>query len=149
MALHIDTSKVAAATETKQTFMGPPADMEAMVNQATFVWPNWVYTAGAIERMHPTTFLLGFSAVQTGIPEITKSNWPEAYVRLAMVEAVYGAFRVDEEKNPFPITVEEVKAHIGLRVNVAPKTSAEFNREMAQRLREKATRALAKETSPA
>ncbi len=132
MGLHIDASNV-SAFDTVERFTGTTEEMEQRLSHAYLYYSNWRWSDEshtAIERMHPTTHLLGFYAMSTGVPEVTAKNYREVFVRLNMIESVYGT--------TLPITLEEVKAHIGLRCNVREKTKKQFDADMAGALREKA-----------
>jgi hypothetical protein len=132
MGLHIDDTNV-TAFDTIERFAGSKEEMEIRLDADFDYRPNWRWadeTQTSIERMHPTTFTLGFMALFTGIPEITAKNFREVALRVAMYEAVH--------HTGLPFTHTEVKAHIGLRVNVRAKTKAQFDKTISDALREKA-----------
>ncbi len=132
MGLHIDDTNV-SAFDTVERFTGPRTLMEDYVAARYAASPNWRWSDASetsVERMHPTTYLLGFYAMMTGIPEITAKNFGEVFVRIQMIEMAYGT--------TLAITHAEVKAHIGLRANVREKTKAQFDRTISDALREKA-----------
>jgi hypothetical protein len=65
----------------------------------------------------------------TGIPEITKENWPEVYARLHLTEISNGAFRTmvqDEKQVDVLLTPKDVKRWVGLSTNASPKTRVQF-----------------------
>jgi hypothetical protein len=132
MGLHIDTSRV-TGFDTIERFSGTREVMEMRLDADFDYRPNWRWADEAqttIERMNVTTFTLGFMSMITGIPEITAKNYKEVALRVAMYEMLHNT--------ALPLTFEEVKAHIGLRTNVKPKTKSQFNKTISDALREKA-----------
>lgn len=126
-----------------ETFTGTPEEMAALVERMSFTGPNWAWTAdkSAVERVSTTAHAIILLSMQVGLGRITEANWREWYTRLAMIEKLYGPMRATSD-GPVFFTPDEVRAHIGLRVNVADETKAKFNARMARFLREQASRAL-------
>jgi hypothetical protein len=74
-------------------------------------------------KLRPVTETLIWVCLAIDIGEITENNWEEWFLRARVWERAMGVMRHDG-KEDFPITPEEVKAHIGLKTNVFPKTTA-------------------------
>lgn len=95
--------------------------------------------------MSPVTNSLIWATVGIGIGEITQENVHEFYTRVRIQEALCGAYYrkfVDGEWQDQLITLEQVKAHIGLRTNVFPKRShSEFLKQVTSEVaaKDKAT----------
>lgn len=96
------------------------------------------YKAGD-EIMNPLTNTLIWATIGIGMGEITEENVHEFYARLRIQEAINGAYQRKavegggwEDK---PITLDEVKQHIGLTTNVFPKRShSEFLKQVVSEL---------------
>ena len=117
-----------------------PENMKHLVEKVTFAGPDWRYTdesKTSIERMRVTAQVLIFATMSVGLGSITEKNAEEFYTRLAMLERVDGAYRRDENDKPTFFTREEVRAHIGLRVNVIDESKAPFHARVARALRER------------
>lgn len=87
------------------------------------------------EIMSPVTNTLIWCTLGIGMGEITEENVYEFYGRLRIQEALNGAYlRYHEEGGGIRdeyITLEQVKAHIGLTTNVFPKrTHSEFLKQV-------------------
>jgi hypothetical protein len=83
----------------------------------------WMTTEGETEStMNPITDGLIWYTLITGIGEITEKNYVEFYKRMTLHDKVNGTVLL-KKGEPRPITLEEVKAHIGLHTNVWPKTT--------------------------
>lgn len=81
------------------------------------------------QKLNLITETLIWLTRDTTIWEITEENYRRAYVRIAAWERAFGARLVeldtDGEVYPRPITMEDVKAHIGLRTNAFPEISGQ------------------------
>jgi len=78
---------------------------------------------------------LVFGSISSGIPEITKSNWPEVYARIHLIEITSSAFRIGRDfddkgkivdREPVFFTPTEIKRWVGLKTNASTKTRAQF-----------------------
>ena len=115
--------------------------IEKLLNQSSFAGPNW-YTpgssdterlanAGVAERLRPITNMFIWATMSVDLTGITEENHVEFWVRMKLLESLTGSFmrQWNEETEKWddrPITIEEVKAHIGLHTNVSKKTWREF-----------------------
>jgi hypothetical protein len=146
MSLNYDLSRIPEyRTRCFLTYTGTTEEMHARVSRVTFMAPSWAWTdetKTAIEALNPTTTTLVFATMHVGLSEITHENWQEFFERLHIVESLLTVFRTDADKKPVPFTPEEVKAHIGLRVNVGDTTKREFHAMVIKWVREDARRAL-------
>ena len=127
-----------------ERFTGTPEEMEERVNRVSFMGPDWCWSDAehtAIHRLAVTTHTLAFAMIHVGMGEITADNAERVWSRLAAVEAVHGAFRVDGDKSPVPFTWDDVRAHVGLRVNVADENDRTFASKVRRWKREQAARA--------
>ncbi|MFI0265589.1 hypothetical protein [Streptomyces luteogriseus] len=88
--------------------------------------------------MSPVTESLIFSTITAGTPEITEKNYEEFYIRLTMLEVLYGP-PMRSQSGDVSFTLEDVRRHIGLRTNATPFSKAKFNNEVGRILRERAT----------
>lgn len=78
-------------------------------------------------ELSPVSNALIWHSLNTGIGKITEENAAEVYARIALVEHLYGPSLVDRLQ-PRPITVEDVRKHIGMVTNASFKdeTRASF-----------------------
>ena len=95
------------------------------------------------KKMNPVTQALGFIAMIIDLGEITQANARQWYERIYAYERGAGAMLREFPDDDGPtrdhyLTPGDVIAHIGLRVNVAPRTDAQFARKLAQILRDRA-----------
>lgn len=85
-------------------------------------------------KLKPATEAMIWMCIAIDIGEITQKNWEEWFVRARVWEMAMGALRGHGEDKQF-ITPEEVKAHIGLKTNVFPKsTAAAFAQKLVKAL---------------
>jgi hypothetical protein len=57
-----------------------------------------------------------------GIPKITEDNYVKVFERISFIEKLNGSFLVEinpktKQKTSIPITLDQVKSHIGLKTN--------------------------------
>lgn len=62
-----------------------------------------------------------FSTISAGMGDITEKNYIEFYLRVAAVDAMS-----PWPSNPDPITLQDVKRHIGLRTNVTTESRSKW-----------------------
>jgi hypothetical protein len=72
------------------------------------------------DDLSPVTKALVFATMSTHIGEITEKSYEEFYARLHTFEKLHGPF-VSYSDGPKHITLDQVKAHIGLKTNVFPE----------------------------
>ena len=88
--------------------------------------------------LNPVTRALTFHSSSIGMGEITKKNWKEFFIRVALYEAVEGASLHKTGASypaiPRPITKEDVVNHIGLATNVSDISANEFHKRLAKNL---------------
>jgi len=119
-----------------ETFTGTPEEMQARVDVTSLFGPAWVWVDAehtAVERLSPTTHCLIWASMVVQLGEITEANVEEWYRRLSTLESIHGAYRVrrDGDLNlPHPYTLDEVRAHIGLRVNVRDVPARTWNAQI-------------------
>ena len=95
----------------------------------------WVEVSGGSgKRLNPTTQTLIWACLSVDMKEITSNNAEEFYTRYVMLSKA-GGERVR-------LTMEDVKAHVGLWTNVNTKTRAQFNRKVGSMMRDQAERAV-------
>lgn len=110
---------------------GSPEDLEG--------GRQWAITEAIIFRM-----------INVGMGGITKKNYEKFFVRLNMVEAVYGCLLVRWEgvrKIELPITLADVKRRIGLSTNVSTETDAAFKKKLINALEMESQRTMRKQAS--
>lgn len=103
----------------------------------------WITDDEGNKVVNPITDALVWATLSIGIGEITAANVNEWHSRLWAMDAVYGPslYNVDDDGNrtPRPITVAEIRAHVGLSTNVFPKVTAiTFARKLAEHLYDRA-----------
>jgi len=82
-----------------------------------------------VQDLKYTTKAIGFRAMNIGMGEITKKNHEEFYRRFKITDAVCGSSIRNEDGEVF-ITLDDIKDHIGLRINVSLFTKAKFKSNM-------------------
>ena len=84
-----------------------------------------------IYEMKALTMNLQFlMALNIGIGEITESNYQQVYARVLFQETLNGCNLVNDKKELFPTTLEDIKNHIGMKVNASLKQPAQFTRSV-------------------
>lgn len=145
MSLNYNLTKIANAdTLCWETYTGTPEEMAALAARCTFMGPDWSWTddsKASVTRMSVTTHCLIWASIHVGLSGITEKNWQEFFERLSTVEQTLGAFRKGSE-GPVFFTPEDVKAHIGLSLNVADESKTKFNAKIARWHRENARKLL-------
>lgn len=86
----------------------------------------------------PITNAIILLTMQVGLGTITEKNVDEFFVRLHVIEAIFGPM-VSRNGEPCRISYEDVRRRIGLRVNVTDETNAKWNTRMGKILRDRAT----------
>jgi len=113
--------------------------LEKLVSQFNFFRPGWGWTDDSkesITRLHPITAELVFGSMNIGLASITAKNAKEVFLRHRMLAVVGGAPLRDGEGNEIFITREDVKAHIGLTINVAEISKAKFHGNLIRTIRQ-------------
>jgi hypothetical protein len=81
-------------------------------------------------RLNPVTNALIWGTMTIDIGQITEKNWKEVYRRIRAYERLVGAinqyYKPDGTHYPRYVTAQDVYDHIGLRTNVATRTSAQW-----------------------
>jgi hypothetical protein len=80
------------------------------------------------DRLNPVTEVLVFMTMPVGINHITDKNVDTFYARLKLVEALNGSFLRRAEGEPHYLSMDEVRAHIGLWTNAPLMTDAQFRK---------------------
>jgi hypothetical protein len=78
---------------------------------------------GDKREWNPLTTLIAFTTMSVDIGEITAENAEEFYCRAALINDIYASA---SSLAPTDITIADIKAHIGLRTNVATLTRAKW-----------------------
>ena len=107
----------------------------------------WIENDDDTARIHPLTDALIQGTMFIGLGSITDKNYQKVYTRYEMArfasEAVYTEF--DKKKGYFvgrQITLEEVKAHIGLWTNASRLTDAQYRKRLIECISDRAERSL-------
>lgn len=82
-------------------------------------------------KWHPITEYLVYGLMGIGVSEIKAGNVDEVFRRVAIHQKLYGAaleYHIPPTK--IYLTIQDIKNHIGLRVNVSNMTAAEFNKRV-------------------
>lgn len=84
------------------------------------------------DMMKPVSEVIIWRMMHTGIDwELTESNAGEFYARCKFLDALWGQLLIRPEGDS-SLTPEEVQAHIGLHVNVAPETRSKFTKRVME-----------------
>lgn len=83
-----------------------------------------------------------WASMLTGCNKITKDNWPEVYLRTAMVETVIGAYRRTSEGDMVYFTPDDIKRCIGLKTNATALSKGKFDNYVANMVRRPCEHAL-------
>ena len=142
-------------TQAELDAEGRGETLEGLASRMSFFGCDWYFPNRAspleqladttkerhIERMSPLTHTLVTATMSINLGRITEDNYVDFYTRLCCLEQVYGSLLSsagqDGQRQPRPITLEEVRAHIGLTCNVADTTWFSFSQDLALRMREK------------
>ena len=89
------------------------------------------------KALNPVTSALIWACVSVDMKEITSNNAEEFYTRYVMLSKARG------ERGR--LTMEDVKAHVGLWTNVNTRTQAQFNKKVGAALRERVERDVRRE----
>ena len=82
-------------------------------------WREITLEDGSIEqRMNQLTETMIWLCAGVGIGEITEKNAQQFHCRVNLLEQLNGPF-LYQNKEPRPITIEDVRSHIGLSTNVS------------------------------
>lgn len=84
---------------------------------------DWHSTDEGYRRLGPATTVLVLGSLGVGMPEITRQNFHEVFIRHEM----FNILGSEQENWCLPITLADVRAHIGLTVNVPAMTDLQFN----------------------
>lgn len=82
--------------------------------------------------LKPVTNALIWSSIAVGLREITTANYIEWYARMRVGDALAGSTVLLGPDGPRPITLDEVRAHIGLATNVTPETRRKWGQRQIQ-----------------
>jgi hypothetical protein len=74
----------------------------------------------------PLTNCLILASISVELGGITESNADQWYARLRVVQKLFGQLMIQGDGTPYEITADDVRAHIGLSVNVAPVTDMKW-----------------------
>lgn len=86
----------------------------------------WIGEKGSDDRrMNPVTEALIFNSMAIDIGLITDDNAAEVFARTRILESINGGMLIKDGKES-KITIEDIKAHVGLSTNVAFKSRKEW-----------------------
>lgn len=152
MGLHFDFSNVKDKDKVCwETITGTPDEVSKIVQKDAslfFSAPWQVAEDGkSARRLGATTQVLIFVCMNLLVGEITEKNWKEVYLRLNMYERATGALRNKTENGRSELvmfTPDEVRAHVGLKMNIVHESMAAFKKNLVRILHEDAVRELRK-----
>ena len=87
---------------------------------ATVDWPMDGTKKGD-KLLNPVTTALIWHSLNTGIGRIKAENAAEVFARISLVEELYGTSLRDGDGKNRPITMDDIKAHVGLSTNASFK----------------------------
>lgn len=108
-------------------------DVSKVADHENLCWTKdqWGHEVAAL-----VTQALAMFSVRIGMNQITPANAEEFAERVAAVEAQDGVFITDFDEEtgwfPRPITVEDVRAHIGLHTNASGMTKTQFRKSLTK-----------------
>lgn len=108
----------------------------------------WQYTGDGDRRaLSPSTHILVYATVITGMDEISTHNATEFFARIHAYERVFGAFRnwPDDDGGPAYVLLSEVLAHIGLVTNASRMGRQKFYGNFHDRIKRDADAARRRE----
>ena len=76
--------------------------------------------------LNPLTNTLIWASISVELGGITEANADQWYARLRVVQKLFGTLMIHGDGTPHEITADEVRAHIGLSVNVSPVTDMKW-----------------------
>jgi hypothetical protein len=85
--------------------------------------------------LNPVTDALIWISLSVGLGSISEKNWRKWYARAHAVEKLGNTFlweMKDGERVERPLTVEDVRSHIGLSTNVHRETDAQWRKRVLQ-----------------
>ncbi len=88
------------------------------------------------KKLNPLTNALIWATIPVGINHITEKNVEKFFIRVSAIEQVSGSFLNELHGDKIverPITLADLKQHIGLWTNASSLTDAQFRRNIAQR----------------
>jgi hypothetical protein len=88
------------------------------------------------KQMKALTHTLIMISMHVGFTEITSENYERWWYRFTFVDMALGPF-LHKDNGPYVVTIEDVKAHIGLRVNVSNQGEAAWKANMKRILFER------------
>ena len=100
----------------------------------------WVEHPDGSRTVNPVTEALVFYTLNVGMGAITAKNAEEFYFRVHQAETMFGAVLnewgpEDEQPRQVFISLDDVKAHIGLATNASNLTKSAFDKRLRERLR--------------
>lgn len=88
-------------------------------------------------RLNSVTEVLIWLSLEIGLDEITEKNYKEFFIRVSLAEKLFGTYlfnpRDGDVHEPRPITLEDIKSHIGLDTNASNMTKTAFHKRMIDR----------------
>jgi hypothetical protein len=116
----------------------------------TLCWlPDPVAPAGR-KRLNPVTNVIIWATMPVGMNQITEKNYDKFFVRLSALESAFGSYLKEVNRDELvdrPITLAEVRQHIGLATNAASLTGAQFRRQLGERAMREAQERLKNSTA--
>lgn len=91
------------------------------------------YTGKPEVVLHPRTETIIWACMSIGLGRITTENALDFYARVSLFERLFGVSRrvfVDGKHIVAPITLDDIRAHIGLRTNVSNETHAKWSKRI-------------------
>ena len=143
----IKNYKTVCYQEVKQEDLPEGETLERMVVQSQHVpfGNSWAFARDEqgeedrtrIRRISPVTSSLVWSTITLHMRGITEENVADFYVRHRLYEELLGPSLINAKGEGRMITFDEIKAHIGLTVNVCEESWAFFAAALMERARER------------
>lgn len=104
-------------------------DLREIKDRETLCWIK----DGDEERLNPVTEAIIWKTIAVDIGRITEENYKEFAARTHVWEEVFGK-SLRQGGQDLGLTVEDIKAHIGLSTNVSNRTRAQWQKRLSDTL---------------
>ncbi len=86
----------------------------------------------------PATYSIIMCSMCAGYANVTEKNYEKIFERIHIYERARGAIYKTDAQGPLYVTLQDVKNHIGLRLNASVKTEKQFMENLYRVLKEDA-----------
>lgn len=136
MSLNYDLTKIENVEDLKETVSVPVMKMvKGEKNAEGWTKLSEVETGEfeTVTRLKTLTECLIFSTMSVDIGEITQENYMRFFVRIDLLQRHGGPYLIVNGNEPYYITLEDIRRHIGLKCNVSYVSDSEWIRGFYRR----------------